>query len=99
MILSSEITNSLAVFQPNGFHFLFRGRRVLPDRLARYWAKEFFSNVLLSAAVVGMMMMAELVQGQASVAQPGMKADGFADALHRARQVKQMTERNLFEIA
>ena len=33
-------------------------------------------------------MMAELVQGQASVAQPGMKADGFADALHRARQVK-----------
>ncbi|XP_035235337.1 far upstream element-binding protein 3-like isoform X5 [Anguilla anguilla] len=33
-----------------------------------------------------MMMMAELVQGQASVAQPGMKADGFADALHRARQ-------------
>jgi len=34
-----------------------------------------------------MMMMAELVQGQASVAQPGMKADGFADALHRARQI------------
>ncbi|XP_014047466.1 far upstream element-binding protein 3 isoform X1 [Oncorhynchus tshawytscha] len=34
-----------------------------------------------------MMMMAELVQGQASVAQPGMKADGFADALHRARQM------------
>ncbi|XP_024236202.1 far upstream element-binding protein 3 isoform X2 [Oncorhynchus tshawytscha] len=33
-----------------------------------------------------MMMMAELVQGQASVAQPGTKADGFADALHRARQ-------------
>uniref|UniRef100_A0A6Q2ZM01 K Homology domain-containing protein n=1 Tax=Esox lucius TaxID=8010 RepID=A0A6Q2ZM01_ESOLU len=33
-----------------------------------------------------MMMMAELVQGQA-VAQPGMKADGFADALHRARQM------------
>uniref|UniRef100_A0A3B3RLU6 Far upstream element (FUSE) binding protein 3 n=1 Tax=Paramormyrops kingsleyae TaxID=1676925 RepID=A0A3B3RLU6_9TELE len=31
--------------------------------------------------------MAELVQGQASVAQPGMKADGFADALHRARQI------------
>uniref|UniRef100_A0A8C7QM03 K Homology domain-containing protein n=1 Tax=Oncorhynchus mykiss TaxID=8022 RepID=A0A8C7QM03_ONCMY len=31
--------------------------------------------------------MAELVQGQASVAQPGMKADGFADALHRARQM------------
>ncbi|XP_055791635.1 far upstream element-binding protein 3-like isoform X1 [Salvelinus fontinalis] len=34
-----------------------------------------------------MMMMAELVQGQASVAQPGTKADGFADALHRARQI------------
>ncbi|KAG7480447.1 hypothetical protein MATL_G00056160 [Megalops atlanticus] len=34
-----------------------------------------------------MMMMAELVQGQASVAQPGMKADGFADAFHRARQI------------
>ncbi|KAG5834682.1 hypothetical protein ANANG_G00264170 [Anguilla anguilla] len=34
-----------------------------------------------------MMMMAELVQGQASVAQAGMKADGFADALHRARQI------------
>lgn len=33
------------------------------------------------------MMMAELVQGQASVAQSGTKADGFADALHRARQV------------
>uniref|UniRef100_A0A3B3S107 Far upstream element binding protein 3 n=1 Tax=Paramormyrops kingsleyae TaxID=1676925 RepID=A0A3B3S107_9TELE len=31
--------------------------------------------------------MAELVQGQASVAQSGMKADGFADALHRARQI------------
>uniref|UniRef100_A0A8B9HV29 Far upstream element (FUSE) binding protein 3 n=1 Tax=Astyanax mexicanus TaxID=7994 RepID=A0A8B9HV29_ASTMX len=31
--------------------------------------------------------MAELVQGQASVAQPGMKGDGFADALHRARQI------------
>uniref|UniRef100_A0A4W5K4G6 Far upstream element (FUSE) binding protein 3 n=1 Tax=Hucho hucho TaxID=62062 RepID=A0A4W5K4G6_9TELE len=31
--------------------------------------------------------MAELVQGQASVAQPGTKADGFADALHRARQI------------
>lgn len=60
---------------------------------------EFFSDVLRSAAVVGMMMMAELVQGQASVAQPGMKADGFADALHRARQVMQLTERNLFEIA
>ncbi|KAM9441219.1 far upstream element-binding protein 3 isoform 1-T1 [Clarias gariepinus] len=43
-----------------------------------------------------MMMMAELAQGQASVAaaqaaqaaaQPGMKTDGFADALHRARQI------------
>uniref|UniRef100_A0A6Q2WU85 K Homology domain-containing protein n=1 Tax=Esox lucius TaxID=8010 RepID=A0A6Q2WU85_ESOLU len=34
-----------------------------------------------------MMMMAELVQGQASVSQPGTKADGFADALHRARQI------------
>ncbi|XP_013983936.1 far upstream element-binding protein 3 isoform X1 [Salmo salar] len=34
-----------------------------------------------------MMMMAELVQGQASVAQSGTKADGFADALHRARQI------------
>uniref|UniRef100_A0A8C7QKD5 K Homology domain-containing protein n=1 Tax=Oncorhynchus mykiss TaxID=8022 RepID=A0A8C7QKD5_ONCMY len=31
--------------------------------------------------------MAELVQGQASVAQSGMKADGFAHALHRARQM------------
>ncbi|NP_001133499.1 Far upstream element-binding protein 3 [Salmo salar] len=31
--------------------------------------------------------MAELVQGQASVAQSGTKADGFADALHRARQI------------
>ncbi|CAB1320244.1 unnamed protein product, partial [Coregonus sp. 'balchen'] len=31
--------------------------------------------------------MAELVQGQASVAQSGMKADGFADALHRSRQM------------
>lgn len=48
--------------------------------------------------MVGMMMMAELVQGQASVAQPGMKADGFADALHRARQVMQLTYRDLFEI-
>ncbi|XP_028664377.2 far upstream element-binding protein 3 isoform X1 [Erpetoichthys calabaricus] len=34
-----------------------------------------------------MMMMAELVQGQASVAQPGIKTDGFSDALHRARQI------------
>uniref|UniRef100_A0A8C1B4M8 K Homology domain-containing protein n=1 Tax=Cyprinus carpio carpio TaxID=630221 RepID=A0A8C1B4M8_CYPCA len=36
------------------------------------------------------MMMAELVQGQASVAQPGMKADGFADPFHRARQIAKM---------
>uniref|UniRef100_A0A673IB58 Far upstream element-binding protein 3-like n=1 Tax=Sinocyclocheilus rhinocerous TaxID=307959 RepID=A0A673IB58_9TELE len=35
------------------------------------------------------MMMAELVQGQASVAQPGMK-DGFADPFHRARQIAKM---------
>uniref|UniRef100_A0A8C0Y2P9 K Homology domain-containing protein n=1 Tax=Cyprinus carpio carpio TaxID=630221 RepID=A0A8C0Y2P9_CYPCA len=34
--------------------------------------------------------MAELVQGQASVAQPGMKADGFADPFHRARQIAKM---------
>ncbi|XP_067088033.1 far upstream element-binding protein 3-like [Osmerus mordax] len=34
-----------------------------------------------------MMMMAELVQGQAAIPQPGLKADGFADALHRARQM------------
>ncbi|XP_051552344.1 far upstream element-binding protein 3-like isoform X1 [Myxocyprinus asiaticus] len=34
-----------------------------------------------------MMMMAELVQGQASMAQPGMKADGFTDPFHRARQI------------
>lgn len=32
-------------------------------------------------------MMAELVQGQASVSQPGLKSDGFADAFQRARQV------------
>ncbi|XP_065107104.1 far upstream element-binding protein 3 isoform X1 [Paramisgurnus dabryanus] len=36
------------------------------------------------------MMMAELVQGQASVAQPGMKADGFTDPFHRARQIAKM---------
>ncbi|XP_059404924.1 far upstream element-binding protein 3-like [Carassius carassius] len=35
------------------------------------------------------MMMAELVQGQASVAQPGMK-DGFVDPFHRARQIAKM---------
>lgn len=33
------------------------------------------------------MMMAELVQGQASVAQPGTK-DDFADTIRRVRQVK-----------
>lgn len=33
-----------------------------------------------------MMMMAELVQGQASVAQPGTK-DDFADTIRRVRQV------------
>ncbi|TWW60932.1 Far upstream element-binding protein 3 [Takifugu flavidus] len=32
-------------------------------------------------------MMAELVQGQASMNQPGLKSDGLADVLHRARQV------------
>lgn len=32
------------------------------------------------------MMMAELVQGQASVAQPGTK-DDFADTIRRVRQV------------
>lgn len=32
-------------------------------------------------------MMAELVQGQASMNQPGLKADGLADVLQRARQV------------
>ncbi|KAK9975422.1 hypothetical protein ABG768_023464 [Culter alburnus] len=37
-----------------------------------------------------MMMMAELVQGQASVAQAGMKADGFTDPFHRARQIAKM---------
>uniref|UniRef100_G3N7F6 K Homology domain-containing protein n=2 Tax=Gasterosteus aculeatus TaxID=69293 RepID=G3N7F6_GASAC len=31
-------------------------------------------------------MMAELVQGQASMNQPGLKSDGLADALQRARQ-------------
>ncbi|XP_066514287.1 far upstream element-binding protein 3 isoform X2 [Hoplias malabaricus] len=47
-----------------------------------------------------MMAAAELVQGQASVSQPGMKGDGFADALHRARQIaakmggEQMTHLN-----
>ncbi|XP_030213616.1 far upstream element-binding protein 3 isoform X1 [Gadus morhua] len=32
-------------------------------------------------------MMAELVQGQASMSQPGLKSDGLADALQRARQM------------
>uniref|UniRef100_A0A674PFD3 K Homology domain-containing protein n=1 Tax=Takifugu rubripes TaxID=31033 RepID=A0A674PFD3_TAKRU len=32
-------------------------------------------------------MMAELVQGQASMNQPGLKSDGLADVLHRARQM------------
>uniref|UniRef100_A0A3Q1CUS8 K Homology domain-containing protein n=1 Tax=Amphiprion ocellaris TaxID=80972 RepID=A0A3Q1CUS8_AMPOC len=32
-------------------------------------------------------MMAELVQGQASMNQPGLKSDGLADVLQRARQV------------
>ncbi|KAL6115016.1 fubp3 [Pungitius sinensis] len=32
-------------------------------------------------------MMAELVQGQASMNQPGLKSDGLADALQRARQM------------
>ncbi|TRY87933.1 hypothetical protein DNTS_005230 [Danionella cerebrum] len=36
------------------------------------------------------MMMAELVQGQASVAQPAIKADGFTDAFARARQMAKM---------
>lgn len=31
--------------------------------------------------------MAELVQGQASMNQPGLKSDGLADVLQRARQV------------
>lgn len=31
--------------------------------------------------------MAELVQGQASMNQPGLKPDGLADVLQRARQV------------
>ncbi|CAN9512893.1 unnamed protein product [Ophioblennius macclurei] len=31
--------------------------------------------------------MAELVQGQASMSQPGMKADGLADVIQRARQM------------
>ncbi len=39
-----------------------------------------------------MMMMAELVQGQASVAQAGMK-DGFTDPFHRARQVRDASDR------
>lgn len=34
-----------------------------------------------------MMMMAELIQGQASVAQSGTK-DDFADTIRRVRQVK-----------
>ncbi|XP_018588301.1 far upstream element-binding protein 3 isoform X1 [Scleropages formosus] len=34
-----------------------------------------------------MMMMAELAQGQASAPQAGTKGEGFADALHRARQI------------
>ncbi len=38
------------------------------------------------------MMMAELVQGQASVAQAGMK-DGFTDPFHRARQVRDASDR------
>jgi len=42
---------------------------------------------LVCVWVCVMMMMAELVQGQASVAQAGMKADGFTDPFHRARQV------------
>lgn len=32
-------------------------------------------------------MMAELVQGQASMNQPGLKSEGLADVLQRARQV------------
>ncbi|XP_054629744.1 far upstream element-binding protein 3-like isoform X2 [Dunckerocampus dactyliophorus] len=32
-------------------------------------------------------MMAELVQGQASINQPGLKSDGLADVLQRARQM------------
>nr|XP_061836000.1 far upstream element-binding protein 3-like isoform X2 [Nerophis lumbriciformis] len=32
-------------------------------------------------------MMAELVQGQASISQPGLKSDGLADVLQRARQM------------
>lgn len=32
-------------------------------------------------------MMAELVQGQASMNQPGLKSDGIAEVLQRARQV------------
>lgn len=31
--------------------------------------------------------MAELVQGQASMNQPGLKSEGLADVLQRARQV------------
>ena len=44
------------------------------------------------------MMMAELVQGQASVAQPGTK-DDFADTIRRVRQVKLLSgedERDAF---
>ena len=36
-------------------------------------------------------MMAELVQGQASMNQPGLKSDGLADVLQRARQVNNNT--------
>lgn len=32
-------------------------------------------------------MMAELVQGQASMNQPGLKSEGLVDVLQRARQV------------
>uniref|UniRef100_UPI003AAA4F71 far upstream element-binding protein 3-like n=2 Tax=Centroberyx TaxID=88664 RepID=UPI003AAA4F71 len=35
-------------------------------------------------------MMAELVQGQASMSQPGLKSDGLADAFQRARQAVKM---------
>ena len=45
-----------------------------------------------------MMMMAELVQGQAAIPQPGLKADGFADALHRARQVTRV-EQFIYDLA
>lgn len=59
------------------------------DHLARgalVWHVCFFFFKCGSQLPRRMMMMAELVQGQASVAQPGTK-DDFADTIRRVRQV------------